>query len=475
MPGMGVREAFEELRREGVHHGKCEKNCGDDFDVFHRVQSSRRSPRLRPANMVHQTISTSSASAPRASSRITHMTIASQGARGLAAAILGTLAMALAAGLVACSSTPPAGSARAPVDTREPARADTPAPIAPLPSASSAATLQRPPARWVGAAWSDLPGWTTDRQAEAWPALLRSCERPAPAWAAICIEARRDALALLGNDAAARAWLEAHLRPLRVESAEGETTGLATGYFEPLVEASRTSRPGFRVALHAPPADLATRKPYWTRHQLDTLPAARKSLAGSEIAWVHDPLDVLLLQVQGSGRLAFVEERSTTRMLVRLAFAAHNDQPYKSVGRWLVEQGELKLEQASWPAIRAWARQNPKRLDELLWSNPRVVFFREEPLPDPAVGPKGAQGVPLTPGRSIAVDPLSVPYGTPVWLDTSEPLSSVPLRRLVVAQDTGTAIAGAVRADYFWGWGDDAEAQAGRMKQALRLWVLWPR
>ena len=401
------------------------------------------------------------------------MTIAFQGARGLAAAILGTLALALAG----CSSTPPAGPAIAKVGKPEPAPADAAASSVAghSPAGPAATTMLRPHARWVVAAWSDLPGWTGDREAEAWPALLRSCERPAPAWAAICSEARRDAFAILGNDTAARAWLETHLRPWRVESPEGDSTGLATGYFEPLVEASRTSRSGFRFALHAPPADLATKKPYWTRHQLDTLPAARKALAGSEIAWVRDPLDVLLLQVQGSGRLVFVEERSTTRTLVRLAFAAHNDQPYKSVGRWLVEQGELKLEQASWPAIRAWARQNPRRLDELLWSNPRVVFFREEALPDPAVGPKGAQGVPLTPGRSIAVDPLSVPYGAPVWLDTTEPLSSVPLRRLVVAQDTGTAISGAVRADYFWGWGDDAEAQAGRMKQALRLWVLWPR
>jgi len=158
-----------------------------------------------------------------------------------------------------------------------------------------------------------------------------------------------------------------------------------------------------------------------------------------------------------------------------VAYAGHNDQPYKSVGRWLVEQGELRLEQASWPAIRAWAKQHPKRVDEMLWANPRVVFFREEPLPDPAVGPKGAQGVPLTPGRSIAVDPLSVPYGTPVWLDTSEPLSATQLRRLVVAQDTGSAIIGAVRADYFWGWGEAAEVQAGRMKQTLRYWVLWPK
>ena len=145
------------------------------------------------------------------------------------------------------------------------------------------------------------------------------------------------------------------------------------------------------------------------------------------------------------------------------------------MGKWLIEQGELRAELASWRAFKSWARANPQRLNEMMWSIPRYVFFREEPLPDPAVGPRGAQGVPLTPGRSIAVDSQSIPYGTPVWLDSTEPLSNTPLRRVVMAQDTGSAITGAVRADYFWGWGDVAEQQAGRMKQPLKLWVLWPR
>ncbi|HEY4957453.1 MAG TPA: MltA domain-containing protein, partial [Caldimonas sp.] len=203
-------------------------------------------------------------------------------------------------------------------------------------------------------------------------------------------------------------------------------------------------------------------------------PAAQKSLRGSEIAWVRDRLDALVLQIQGSGRLVFAGTNGKAASVVRVAFAAQNEQPYQSVGRWLIDHGELRASEASWPAIRVWARANPSRVDEMIRSNPRFVFFRAEPLPDPAVGPRGAQGVPLTPGRSIAVDPQSVPYGTPVWLDTSEPLSTKALRRLVVAQDTGGAITGAVRADYFWGWGDDAEAQAGRMKQALRMWALWP-
>jgi membrane-bound lytic murein transglycosylase A len=271
-----------------------------------------------------------------------------------------------------------------------------------------------------------------------------------------------------------RAWLQQWLEPWRLEAADGSAQGLLTGYFEPLVAAARRPDAVFRVPLHAAPPELATTKPFWTRQQLDTLPAAAAALRGREIAYVADPLDALLLQIQGSGRLMLAEPDGRVRP-VRVAFAGHNDQPYRSVGRWLVERGELAAEAASWPAIRAWAKLNPQRVDEMLWANPRVVFFREEPLADPAVGPRGAQGVALTPGRSVAVDPQSVPYGTPLWLDATEPLSATPLRRLVVAQDTGGAIVGAVRADYFWGWGDEAEAQAGRMRQPLRLWALWPR
>lgn len=374
----------------------------------------------------------------------------------LPGAILGLLA--------ACSSVPLPPPAPAP---------DTPAVSAALPSPSADGTLLRSRARWVPVDWRELPGWNADATSELWPALLRGCAKPAAGWALVCAEARA-AAAPAFSDEAARAWLEQRLRPYRVESLDGATDGLMTGYFEPLVEASRVPRGAFQVALYGPPADLATRKPYWTRQQADTLAAAKASLRGQALAYVADPLDALILQIQGSGRLN-VTERDGSRRLVRVAFAGHNDHPYKSVGRWLIEQGELTPAQASWPGIKAWARQNPRRVDEMLWSNPRLVFFREEALPDPELGPRGAQAVPLTPGRSIAVDAQSIPYGTPVWLDTTAPLSAAPLRRAVMAQDTGTAITGAVRADYFWGWGTEAENQAGRMKQPLRLWVLWPR
>ena len=314
--------------------------------------------------------------------------------------------------------------------------------------------------------YAELPGWTADRTGEAWTALQRGCERPAPAFAALCAEAATRPPA--ADDAGVRAWFEQRLQPYRVEALDGTSEGLATGYFEPLIDASRLPRASFRVPLHAPPSN-----PAFTRRQFDTLPAAKAELRGREIAYVGDVLDSLLLQIQGSGRLRVAEPDGRVRT-VRLAFAGHNGETYRSVGRWLIDQGELRPGEASWPAIRDWARRNPRRVNELMWTNPRVVFFREEPLPDPALGPRGAQGVPLTPGRSIAVDPGSVPYGTPVWLDTTAPLSTAPLRRLVLAQDTGSAITGAVRADYFWGWGSEAEQQAGRMKQPLRLWVLWP-
>ena len=368
-------------------------------------------------------------------------------------------------GLLAACASPP---------LREPGPAGAPAgATGPLAVPMVNATIVRARARWVPVDWAELPGWDADRVSEWWPALLRGCERPAFDWAALCAQAR-DAATPAFSDDAARAWLRQRLQPYRVEALDGAPEGLMTGYFEPLVEARRAPHGAFQVPLYGTPGDLATRKPYWTRRQLDTLPAAKASLRGRALAYVADPLDALILQIQGSGRLNLTEPDGR-RKLVRVAFAGHNDQPYQSVGRWLIDQGELTPAQASWPAIKDWVRRNPKRLNEMLWANPRMVFFREEPLPDPQLGPKGAQGAPLTPGRSIAVDALSIPYGTPVWLDSTEPLSSTPLRRLVMAQDTGSAITGAVRADYFWGWGEAAENQAGRMKQPLRLWALWPR
>ena len=336
-------------------------------------------------------------------------------------------------------------------------------------SAGLPGPIQQARSRWTAVPWTELPGWGDDALDEAWNAWIRSCERPGPVFAPLCSEVRRLSL---GSGQEKQAWMLARLQPYRVDAASGASEGLLTAYFEPLMDGSRRANGRFTVPLYRPPVGLAQRKPWYTRQEIDTLAPVQAALRGREIAYLADPIDALIVQIQGSARLRIAEPDGTQRM-VRLAYAGSNEQPYKSVGRWLIEQGALR--DASWPAIKAWAAQNPARVNELLWSNPRTVFFKEEPLSDPdaAWGPRGAQGVPLTPGRSIAVDPGSIPYGTPVWLASSGPV--VRLQKLVLAQDTGSAIVGGVRADYFAGWGAAAAELAGRLKQPLRLWVLWPR
>ena len=452
--------------------------------------------------MVHQIRKTNTHKAPRASSTINHMLFVTSlnlsCPRPLKARPMSGLTAALTAGLMAtivgslsgCGSLsggpgrPGGSSSPAPVVSATPPDATAPA----TPSLPDAPSVLRPKSRWVQSSWSDLPGWGDDRVSETWPALVKGCARPAAGWQALCEEVRR-----LGadwgrrvDDGFVRQWLEGQLQPWRVTPLDGApTNGLLTGYFEPLLEGRRQPDARFAWPLHRPPAALGQRKPFYSRSELETTPEGRAALAGREVVWLADPLEVLLIQVQGSGRVRLLDELTPqgAPKVVRLAFAGHNDQPYQSVARWLVDQGAFSLEQASWPAIRNWAQANPARVGEMMAANPRVVFFREEPLLDPESGPNGAQGVALTPGRSIAVDRDSVPLGTPVWLASTVPQAWVggampapsPLRRLVMAQDTGGAILGAVRADFFWGWGDEALAQAGRTKQPLALWALWPR
>ena len=370
---------------------------------------------------------------------------------------------------------------RSPAPVSAPASASAPAEIAApaAPAAVPDAPVQRGIAHWWPVHWEDLPGFDADALQQAWPAMMAGCQRPTPAWTAVCAALSTTPPASADE---ARAFLRAHLQPWRVTAVDGGAEGLMTGYYEPELRARRERDATHRTPLYALPDVLRDRREPWlTRREMEALRSGQrdgqrdvqKMLAAHVIAWMADPLDALVLQIQGSGRLQITEPDGRVS-LVRLGFAGHNGHPYRSVGRWLIDQRELPADGVSWPAIKAWARANPARVNEMLWVNPRVVFFREEPLLDPGAGPRGALGVPLTPGRSIAVDPRSVPFGSWVWIDTTEPLSSTPLRRLVTAQDTGNAITGAVRGDYFWGWGDHAEQQAGRMKQPLRLWVLWP-
>ena len=330
-------------------------------------------------------------------------------------------------------------------------------------------SIQQTKSRWVAVHWSSIPGWEQDRLSDAWNAWIKSCARPGPAFAGLCSEVRRMSMATVEEQ---RAWMVSRFQPYRVESLEGSADGMLTSYFEPMLDGTRQPGNGYSIPLYKVPNSLGSRKPWYSRQQIDTLPQAQAELQDKVIAWVNDPVDAMVLHIQGSGRVRVQEADGSTR-LIRVAYAATNDHPYKSIGRWLLDQGLVR--DATWPGIKAWIAQNPQRVNELLWSNPRYVFFKEEPLSalDAEFGPNGAQGVPLTPGRSIAVDRLSIPYGTPVWLSSTGP--TVSLNRLVMAQDTGSAILGAVRADYFAGWGHEAGDFAGRVKQPLRLWVLWPR
>ena len=345
----------------------------------------------------------------------------------------------------------------------------TPDDAGPLP-----APIARGKSLWVPVRWSELPGWGQDNLHEVWNAWVRGCERPVAGHAGLCAEVRQLSIA---TPAEQHAWVMRRFRPYRVTEPDGTPpAGLLTGYYEPIMAASRVPTATYRVPLFAPPAGLRSGQAWYSRQDIDTLPAAQAALQGRAIAWLEDPIDALILQIQGSGRLNIVEADGRTARQVRVAFAAHNGHPYQSVGRWLLDQRAIN--EASWSAIKAWAVQNPQRLNDMLWSNPRTVFFREEALSelDARFGPRGAQSVPLTPGRSIAVDPQSIPYGTPVWLASQGP--TLNTQRLVMAQDTGGAIVGAVRADLFTGWGawtDEAYTTAAALKQPLQMWVLWPR
>jgi membrane-bound lytic murein transglycosylase A len=373
------------------------------------------------------------------------------------------LLAAIATGLLASCASPPS-----PVITDVPDKmASRPGDDVVTPS-----VILKNKSRWVKADWADLPGVSQDNLNDAWVAWLQSCSRASAANSAICQNVKR----LEGQSVAVqRAWLTQTFQPYRVESLQESSAaanGLLTAYYEPIFEASRTPKPGFTVPLYGPPANLKSRSPWFTREEIAQVPAAQNALKGKEIAFIADPIDAMVLHIQGSGRL-WLNQSDGRRQQIRLAFAGTNEQPYQSIGRWLLDQNLTK--DATWPGIKKWLVQNPKRTQELLAKNPRFVFFKEEPLngQEALLGPKGAQGVPLTPGRSIAVDPGSIPYGTPVWLASQGPQTT--LQRLVLAQDTGSAIQGAVRADFYAGSGDAAGELAGRLKQDMKAWVLLPR
>ncbi len=336
----------------------------------------------------------------------------------------------------------------------------------PLPSQESSAAEQRN-SQLVPVPWSELPGWEKESMPEAWAVLTANCEKPGSLMASLCPQIRRLALAEAHEQ---RQWLMQQLQPHRLESLQAQANGLLTAYYEPVIDARRVPGNGFSVPLYRVPVGLKPGQPWFSRQEIETQLTAQAALHGREIAWVADPVDAMVLHIQGSGRLR-ITEGDGRAYTVRVAFAASNEQPYQSIGRWLLDKNEIK--DASWPGIKAWLQRNPQKAQALFWVNPRYVFFKEEAITDAGIGPRGAQGLPLTPGRSIAVDPLSVSYGTPLWLVSPGPTQT--LQRLVVAQDTGSAILGAVRADLYLGTGAAAGELAGRMKQPLRMWALLPK
>jgi membrane-bound lytic murein transglycosylase A len=346
-------------------------------------------------------------------------------------------------------------------------------------------------ARFEAVDWSKLPGWRNDDVLAAWPAIVASCSvvHTRPLWQPFCAAV---VAASPGDAAFVRAFLQQHLTPYRVVRMTGRkrsALGLITGYYEPLLMGSRERTDEFNTPLYRRPDELLVvdlsavipeLKGKRVRGRLDgnkVVPFHSRAqtrdaagLQGHEIAWVNSALDAFLLEVQGSGRVQL-----TTGETIRLQYEDQNGHPYRSIGRYLVDQGAMTLEQTNMPAIRAWLAANPQRLHEVLDSNPSVVFFREAPLEDPAIGPKGALGVPLTAERSIAVDPGVIPLGAPVFLATTYPATNAPLQRLVSAQDTGGAIRGPVRADLFFGFGSAAGEKAGVMKHDGQMWLLWPK
>jgi membrane-bound lytic murein transglycosylase A len=333
--------------------------------------------------------------------------------------------------------------------------------------------------------WETIEAWSEQDPTLALEAFREGCRalKNRPQWRNACAAAADfhppDAVT-------ARIFFEAYFSPHRVRNPDGKDNGLITGYYVPDLKGSRTRSDRFAWPIYGIPDDLLVvdlrsvypelgdfrlrgrlegRRvvPYWSRAQID----GSDRLAGSELCWVEDPVELFFLHIQGSGRITL---DSGEKFLVN--FADQNGHPFRSIGKLLIERQEMTRAQMSMQNIKAWARQNPDRVLSLLAENPSYIFFRE--LPRETQRPYGALGVQLTAEASLAVDPRTIPLGAPVFIATTWPSSDQPLQRLMVAQDTGGAIKGAVRADYYWGIGDQAGAYAGRMKQQGRLWVLLP-
>ena len=423
------------------------------------------------------------------------------------------------------------GCATRPIVVSAPAAPDPSPPTAPAPSQPTAPAAVPAPtpqlaaarkARFTPTEFARLPGWANDDLSGLSKALKRQCgnsQAPDGSSGQLGLQVTCRLAATMPQELAElRGWLEERFMPWAIESVgatEGSEAatggpatsgvtatppsfeGLITGYYEPLLRGSRERSERFVIPIRGRPDDLiildlgsvypetknlrmrgrlvASAKgpprvvPYGDRTEIENQTPVKP------LAWVDDPVDAFFLEIQGSGRVR-LEDGS----VLRVGYSDQNGRPYYPIGRELIRRGALQAGSATAPAIRDWLRTHPDEARSVMATNPSFVFFRELPPPREAdEGPLGALGVALTPTRSAAIDPKALPLGTMLYVSTNHPGREGALERLVIAQDTGGAIRGPVRADFFWGFdavdGQSAADLAGRMRSPGRLWLLWPR
>lgn len=345
------------------------------------------------------------------------------------------------------------------------------------------------------ATWEEVDGLSQADLNEAWPAWMQSCSALTnkPVWQKACAAASELNPQLAEKTSAEKtkavtAYFQQYFNIYKTTNIDGSDSGTITGYYQPILKGSRIKSAQYAYPLYMPPLDMVTVElaslypelkykrvrgrlignklvPYYSRAEIE---ADAAPISGREFIYIDDIIDVFFLQIQGSGLVQLDSGEQ-----VHVGYADQNGQSYHSIGRLLIERGELTASNASMQGIKNWARNNLTKLRELLNSNPSYVFFRE--LPAGLPGPLGALGVPILAESVVAVDPKFVPLGAPLFLSTTQPNSAKPLQRMVMAQDTGGAIKGGVRADFFWGAGVEAGAKAGSMKQSGKIWVFLPK
>ncbi len=369
-----------------------------------------------------------------------------------------------------------------------------------VPATDGEPSDQQPHLTLLETEFADVPGWNGENFADVLPAFLRSCQQiikrdgNAPFgiddrmgtigdWQAICADAAK---IRAGNKIEAKYFFESRFVPYLARNG-GDSTGLFTGYYEPELEGRWSAEGPFQVPIYSRPKDIVSidlgdfrrelegtqlagrvdgekMVPYFSRAEINAGALKGREL---EIMWVADPVEAFFLHIQGSGRVRFADGS-----YVRIGYAGRNGHRYTSIGRELVAMGAMRLEDVTAPAIRRWLNTYPVRGAELMNRNESYVFFRVIE----GEGPIGAQNIPLTPARSLAVDRTFITLGTPIWLDTTDPTAKDALiQRMMIAQDTGSAIKGPVRGDVFWGFGEMAALRAGLMKQSGNYYLLLPR